>query len=230
MAKIKCENCGAKYNGNFCPICSTPAPEQPQKKKKKWVLPVVIVVVLILLVSCVAGGGEDVKQPTNTTNGSNSSQAASSKDSSTKTEKAPAAQTVSISEQELYNKNGIVVTAKKMQDGIFGPEISVSVENNSTQNIVVSSRSLSVNDFMLSTSGLYSDVAAGKKDNAEINLMSSELRESGISTIGEVAFYLNISSSDTYNTIDTTDLITIQTSAAGTFTQPRTEPSSLTDA
>ena len=33
------------------------------------------------------------------------------------------------------------------------------------------------------------------------------------------AFYLNISSSDTYNTIDTTDLITIQTSAAGTFTQ-----------
>ena len=219
MAKIKCENCGAKYNGNFCPICSTPAPEQPQKKKKKWVLPVVIVIVLVLLVSCIAGGGDDVKQPSNTTNGSNSSQASPSKDSTTKTEKAPAAQAVSISEQELYNKNGIVVTAKKMQDGIFGPEISVSVENNSTQNIVVSSRSLSVNDFMLSASGLYSDVAAGKKDNAQINLMSSELRESGISTIGEIAFYLNISSSDTYNTIDTTDLITIQTSAAGSFTQ-----------
>ena len=219
MAKIKCENCGAKYNGNFCPICSTPAPEQPRKKKKKWVLPVVIVVVLLLLVSCIAGGGEDVKQPSSTTSGSNSSQAPSSKDSTTKTEKAPAAAAVSISEQELYNKNGIVVTAKKMQDGMFGPEISVTVENNSTQNIVVSTRSLSVNDFMLTTSGLYSDVAAGKKDNAQINLMSSELRESGISTIGEVAFYLNISSSDTYNTIDTTDLITIQTSAAGTFTQ-----------
>lgn len=72
---------------------------------------------------------------------------------------------------------------------------------------------------MLSTSGLYSDVAAEKKDNAEINLMSSELRESGISTIGEIAFDLNISSSDTYNTIDTTDLITIHTSASGTFTQ-----------
>ena len=102
---------------------------------------------------------------------------------------------------------------------MFGPEISVTVENNSTQNIVVSTRSLSVNDFMLSTSGLYSDVAAEKKDNAEINLMSSELRESGISTIGEIAFDLNISSSDTYNTIDTTDLITIHTSASGTFTQ-----------
>ena len=219
MAKIKCENCGAKYTGNFCPICSTPAPEQPQKKKKKWVLPVVIVVVLLLLVSCIAGGGEDVKQPSSTTSGNNSSQAASSKDSTTKTEKAPAAAAVSISEQELYNKNGIVVTAKKMQDGMFGPEISVTVENNSTQNIVVSTRSLSVNDFMLTTSGLYSDVAAGKKDNAQINLMSSELRESGISTIGEIAFYLNISSSDTYNTIDTTDLITIQTSASGSFTQ-----------
>ena len=99
-------------------------------------------VVLILLVSCIAGGGDDVKQPSNTTNGSNSSQAASSKDSATKAEKAPAAQAVSISEQELYNKNGIVVTAKKMQDGMFGPEISVAVENNSAQNIVVSTRSL----------------------------------------------------------------------------------------
>ena len=176
-------------------------------------------VVLILLVSCIAGGGEDVKQPSNTTNGNNSSQALPSKDSATKAEKAPAAQAVSISEQELYNKNGIVVTAKKMQDGMFGPEISVTVENNSTQNVVVSTRSLSVNDFMLTTSRLYSDVAAGKKDNAQINLMSSELRESGISTIGEVAFYLNISSSNTYNTIDTTDLITIQTSAAGTVSQ-----------
>lgn len=219
MAKIKCENCGARFSGNFCPICSTPAPEQPQKKKKKWVLPVVIVVVLILMVSCIAGGGDDVTQPSNTTNGSTSSQAEPSKDSTTKTEKAPTAAAVSISEQELYNKNGIVVTAKKIQDGMFGPEIAVTVENNSTQSIVVSTRSLSVNDFMLTTSGMYSDVAAGKKDNAQINLMSSELRESGISTIGEVAFYLNISSSDTYNTIDTTDLITIQTSAAGTFTQ-----------
>ena len=219
MAKIKCKNCGAKYSGNFCPICSTPTPEQPPKKKKKWVLPVVIAVVLILLVSCVAGGGGDGKQPSGTTSGSNSSQAAPSKDSTATTEKAPAAAAVSISEQELYNKNGIVVTAKKMQDGMFGPEISVTVENNSTQNIMVSTRSLSVNGFMLSGSGLYSDVAAGKKDNAEINLLSSELRESGISTIGEIAFYLNISNSDTFNTIDTTDLITIQATASGTFTQ-----------
>ena len=211
MAKIKCENCGAKYNGNFCPICSTPAPEQPKKKKKGWALPVVIVVVLLLLVSCFAGGGdENVKQPVNA-----QAQSASSKD----TGNASSAVAVTISEQELYNKNGIVVVAKKMQDGIFGPEIAVSVENNSAQNIVVSTRSLSVNDFMLSSSGLYSDVAAGKKDNTELNLMSSELRESGISTIGEVSFYLNISNSDTYNTIDTTDLITIKTSAAGTFTQ-----------
>ena len=220
MAKIKCENCGAKYNGNFCPICSTPAPEQPKKKKKGWVLPVVIVVMLLLLVSCFAGGSdEDVKQPSNTQNSSSSSQSASSKESNTKAESVPAAAAVTISKQELYNKNGIVVVAKKMQDGIFGPEVSVSVENNSTQNIVVSTRSLSVNDFMLSSSGLYSDVAAGKKDNTELNLMSSELREAGISTIDDVSFYLNISNSDTYNTIDTTDLITIKTSAAGTFTQ-----------
>lgn len=55
-----------------------------------------------------------MKQPSSTTSGSNSSQAPSSKDSTTKTEKAPTAAAVSISDQELYNKNGIVVTAKKM--------------------------------------------------------------------------------------------------------------------
>ena len=65
MAKIKCPNCGAKYSGNFCPTCSTPAPEQPQKKKKKWVLPVVIALVIVLVVSCVGGGGDATKQPSN---------------------------------------------------------------------------------------------------------------------------------------------------------------------
>ena len=219
MSKIKCANCGAKYTGNFCPICSTPAPEQSRKKKKKWVLPVVIVVVLLLLVSCIAGGGEDGKQPSGAVSGSDPSQAVSAEDPTTAAGNSPAAGEVSISEQELYNKDGIVVTARKMENGLFGPEISVTVENNSTQNIAVSTRSLSVNGFMLSTSGLYSDVAAGKKDNAKINLMSSELRESGISTIGDVAFYLNIANTDTYLTIDTTDLLTIQTSASGSFTQ-----------
>lgn len=219
MAKIKCENCGAKYTGNFCPICSTPAPEQPPKKKKKWILPVVFLLVLLLLVSCVAGGKQDVKQPSGATSGGTVTQTAPSKDPAAKPEKTSAVQAASISQQELYNKDGIVVTAKTMQTGFFGPEISVTVENNSAQNIMVSTRSLSVNDFMLSASGLYSDVAAGKKGNAALRLMPSELQASGISTIGEISFFLNISNADTFTTIDTSDLITIQTSAWGSFTQ-----------
>ncbi|MGN1346162.1 MAG: hypothetical protein ACI4V1_05210 [Eubacteriales bacterium] len=223
MAKIKCENCGAKFSGNFCPICSTPAPEQPKKKKKKWVLPLVVAVVLILVVSCFAGGGEEeVKQPSDVQSGSTASQTASTKQSAGKNEtirETEPAASVSISEQEIYNKDGVIVTAKKLQDGLFGPEISVVIENNSEKNIVVSTQSLSVNNFMLSSSGMYCDIAAGKKANDEIDLMSSELRESGISTIAEIAFYLHIYNSDTYNTIDDSELITIQTSAFGTFTQ-----------
>lgn len=222
MAKIKCPNCGAKYSGNFCPTCSTPAPEQPQKKRKKWVLPVVIALVIALVVSCV-GGEDEAKQPsnvqgdpgTNTTADAN----AGNENQDNNGNNSGVSAKVTLSETEVYNKDSIVITATKIENDLFGPTITFSISNDSSKNIIVTSRSLSVNGYMMEASALYSDVAAGKKANESMILMASELDQAGIDTVADVEFYINISDSETFMDIATSDLIKLSTSASGTFEQ-----------
>ncbi len=218
MAKIKCPNCGTKYTGNFCPSCASPAPEQPPKKKKKWLLPVLIGLAIVLVVACTAGGGSETRQPSDVDGDDSVSGTIAS--GTAGTSGATASEEVTIAEAELYNKNGIVVTATGLDNGLFGPEVTINVVNDSQQNILVSARDVSVNGYMMSTASLYCTVAAGKKANDELLIFTSELEEAGIETIADVELYLRISDSDSYTEIDTSELLSVHTSAYGTFTQP----------
>ncbi|MDE8725531.1 zinc ribbon domain-containing protein [Ruminococcus bromii] len=223
MAKIKCPNCGAKYSGNFCPTCSTPAPEQPQKKKKKWVLPVVIALVIIIVVACAGGGGDETKQPSNVQgdSGKNSTTAnnTGNKNQNNDSNGSNPSVDVTLAETEVYNKDGIVITATKIEDDLFGPTVTFAITNDSSKNIVVTTRSLSVNGYMMEASALYSDVAAGKKAKESMILMASELEQAGIDTVADIEFYINISDSETYMDIESSDLIKLSTSASGSFEQ-----------
>ena len=222
MAKIKCPECGTKYKGNFCPNCSAAAPEGAQKKKKKWLLPTIIVVVIIFLIVGM-GGGEETQQPSSVQGDSSvtSNEVSNSGESSnSENSQSSATEKVSIVETELYNANGVIVTATEIMDSLFGPEVSIIVSNESDRNVIVSTRDLSVNGYMLSISGLYSQVAAGKKAIETMTLMSSELSEAGIVTITDIEFTINVSNSDTFEDIDNSGLIKLYTSAAEGFTQP----------
>ena len=55
--------------------------------------------------------------------------------------------------------------------------------------------------------------------NEGLTLMSSELDQSGIETLSELQFYLQIQNPETWETIKTTELLTLSTSAAG-YVQP----------
>lgn len=222
MSKIKCPECGAKYSGNFCPNCSAPAPAVPRKKKKKWILPVIIVAVLLLIIIG-ASGGDDVKQPSEVK--ADPSATASkvnpeNQEGRNETRSSSVSNKVTVSESELYNHNGITVTVSGYSEGMFGPEIALLVSNDSDTNVSVTTRSLSVNGYMLASSGLYCDVAAGKKANSSINLLRSELDAAGVKTVAELVFQIAVFDSATYEDIDVSDLITLTTSAAEGFTQP----------
>lgn len=225
MAKVKCPECGKKYEGNFCPNCSAAAPKEG---KKKWLLPAVIVVAVVFLIAGM-GGGEEIERPASVQGDSsvqNNSDAAHNDVNGgngagdSEAGQAAPAERVTIVETELYNANGIAVTATAMGSGIFGPEISVTVSNNTERNVVVSTRNLSVNGYMLSTSGLYSEIAANKKAVAAMSFMSSELAEAGIETIADIEFNLAIYDYDTFEDIDNTALIKLSASGAEGFVQP----------
>lgn len=126
---------------------------------------------------------------------------------------------VSIEETVLLDQNGLVITAKELEnDPIWGMGVKVLIENNTQTNIVVQCKSLIVNNYMISDL-FSSDLAAGKKANDTIYLSSSGLEAAGITTISDIVFSFHVLDSDTYDTLFDTDEIELKTSAYGTVEQ-----------
>ena len=214
MAKIKCTECGTKFNGNFCPNCSAPAPANEKKKKKIGCLPIILILVAILVVAGM-GGSDEPTQPTNVQPDSSTNAPAE-----TTTAEIKPSNDVTLAESEIYNANGIVVTVTGISKNLFGYDIAVNITNDSANNVSIYSHELSTNGYMMPLSGIYCNVAAGKKAVETLTLLSSDLAAAGIETIADVAFLLSVQDSDTYTVLDTTPLITLSTSAAPDFVQP----------
>ena len=112
-----------------------------------------------------------------------------------------------------YSENDITVTFTALEvDPVWGPEISVMIENNTDQNITVQAKNTSVNGAMIET--IFScDVAAGKKANDSISFYSEDLELAGITEIYEIELSLLFFNSETWADIDLSDPILIYTDA-----------------
>lgn len=139
---------------------------------------------------------------------------------STSSHSSPQKEEVSIESTVLLEQDGLVITAKELvEDSIWGIGLKVLIENNSTKNLGVRCNSLIVNNYMISE--LFScSVAAGKKSNDTIHLLTSELEAAGITTISDIIVSFEVYDSDSYHTIFETDEIEIKTSAYGSVEQP----------
>ena len=182
-------------------------------KTSKILLALLLVFVMVFATAC--GGDGEIKQPANV-NGDSSGE---TNGTGTNNDAGSSDEEVTIAETVLYEADGIKVTAKSLEDGLFGAEVKLLIENDSSKNILITSSSVSANGYMMPTAALYAEVAAGKKANESLTLMSSELDQCGIETLAEMQFYLQIQDPETWETIKTTDLITLATSATG-YTQP----------
>lgn len=125
---------------------------------------------------------------------------------------------VTIDEQVIYDENDIKITATGIDDGFMGTELALLIENNSSQSITVQARNASVNGFMVGTM-MSADVAAGKKANDSLTFETSGLKECGIENIANMEFYFHIFDSESWDEIVDTDVISIDTSIASTYTQ-----------
>lgn len=118
----------------------------------------------------------------------------------------------SIEEQVLFDANDVRITAVEyVTDTIWGDGIKVLIENNGSANVGIGCDALIVNDYMIND--LFSEqVAAGKKANETIDLLTSELEAAGIDNVGKIEVQFHLFDPDTYMTTYTSDLVTIETS------------------
>ncbi len=119
--------------------------------------------------------------------------------------------TVDDSGVELYNKNGIRIIGKTVdEDSFWGMGILLYCENKSGKNIGISVDDVSVNGYMMNT--LFSTtVYSNKMALDDITLLASELEENGITSIDDVELKFKIFNPDTYSTIDESDIVTFST-------------------
>ena len=181
-------------------------------KKSKMLIALLLAMVMILATAC--SSSDEVKQPANVNGDSsvNSNEEPAGNDSNNEQENDTVE--ITVAETVLYEADGVKVTATGYEDGWMGPEIKILVENDSSKNVLVTSASVSANGYMMPSAALYAEVAAGKKANETLSIMSSELDQSGIEMVAELQFYLQIQDPETWETITTSDLLTLTTSAA----------------
>ena len=188
-------------------------------KMSKMLLALLLVFVMLLATACGIDG--EVKPPANVNGDSSatSGDAGSNNGDSGNNTDSGSNQEVTLAESVLYEADGIKVTVKGLEDGFMGTEIKMLIENDSSKNILITSDSVSVNSYMMPTAALYAEVAAGKKSNESITLMTAELDQSGIETIANIQFYLQVQDPETWDVVATTELLTLNTSADG-YEQP----------
>ena len=181
-------------------------------KKSKMLIALLLAMVMILATAC--SSSDEVKPPANVNGDSsvNSNEEPAGNDSNNEQENDTVE--ITVAETVLYEADGVKVTATGYEDGWMGPEIKILVENDSSKNVLVTSASVSANGYMMPSAALYAEVAAGKKANETLTIMSSELDQSGIEVLAELQFYLQIQDPETWETITTSDLLTLTTSAA----------------
>ena len=125
---------------------------------------------------------------------------------------------VTVEETVLLEQDGIKITATGMDDGLLGTELKLLIENDSSTNLTFQARNASVNGYMVDTM-MSEDVAAGKKSNTSLTFSTSGLKDCGIDTIANMEFSFHIFTTDDWDDFLDSDLISLDTSAAGSYTQ-----------
>lgn len=180
-------------------------------KKRVKLLAVVLCLLLfatMALGSGSSGSGED-KKISDVSSGASSTEETSTENVTTE---------ITIEEQVLYDENGIKITATGLEDSWLGTELQVLIENNSSQSITIQARNANVNGYMVPTV-MSADVAAGKKANDSLTFETSGLKECGIDNIATMEFLFHIFDSESWDEIVDTDVITVETSIAESYTQ-----------
>lgn len=109
----------------------------------------------------------------------------------------------------VYNKNGVKIIAQK----IFVNEwddynVVLYIENNSQADVMIQTRNVSVNGYMIEPI-FSSEICAGMKIVDELCFWKDDLNDNDISSINEIALYFYVVERDSWNDIDYSPAITI---------------------
>lgn len=121
----------------------------------------------------------------------------------------------------FYNYNGYEAWVNGMQTTHQGVEVGMEIMNHTNLDAMVKSAGLSVNGYMLPTSGLEEVVVApGETRQCVLVLTKEDLAEAHIDTVAEISLHLNFHDIYTGGLRYKSKQMNLRTSAADDYTQP----------
>ncbi len=171
-----------------------------------------LVAIALALTAC--GGSKKAESVAETKTASVETAAEGTEASNEAADKTEAAQTPSVAETVVLDREGLKITAKELDmNGSLGPSLKLLIENGTEQNVTVQIRDMSVNGYMIAP--LFSS-AVGKGETKEdgVGFSPRALKLSGIDTFAELEFRFCVLDSETLDKRYESEPITLRTSAA----------------
>lgn len=241
MQEIRCPECGYRLRTRECPICLTRVPfpvaagksdaskkDRPSRpvktyfpnvnmprrqKSQKQVKPRIVTTVIAVLVAFLPlltelfeGIQTAAPEP---------DYPASYYEAFLEAGSGDAAGLATIDAQTLFDNHEVRIVADSMGLMYNDPAIRLTINNASDRDVTVSSDLLSVNGYILSSSGLFSEILAGEEVQTYLRLYDYDLEEAGITTVGDVEFLLDVYDSNDYSDVVIDAPIRLQTSDFG---------------
>jgi len=141
---------------------------------------------------------------------------------------APALETATVSERELFDEEGVVVTLRSLEFASGGrADLNVLVENNSDDPMTVQVRDVSVNGIMFPSTVFSSSVTPGNRRNDSVSFQSWGFERLGITEIGTIELSFRVINDDNWDLSFNTETIVIPTSISEQVSQPLPETQEL---
>ena len=122
-----------------------------------------------------------------------------------------------IEQTVIYDENDVKITAKEWHmTGDFGPELKVSIENNSDKTLTFQTQDASINGYMVEST-ISENVDPEKDVEKGIYFFKTDVETSGIQDAADIQFKFHITDTKTGETVIDTDMITLKTSSADGF-------------
>ena len=127
-----------------------------------------------------------------------------------------------IEKTVLYDQNNVKITADELLYGNFSADLSVTIENNSGENVKVTSSTMAyavnaINGCLAEDGYLNCDVEAGKTVSEKLSFGYEAMKVYGITEIADIAVGFNIIFEDEKNTNVRTEPVKIKTSIADSY-------------
>lgn len=113
-----------------------------------------------------------------------------------------------VEEVVMYESKNVRITYLGEDESFMGHELELKIENLSNQKLTVQARDVSVNDIMMNT--IFSaDVTPGKTSKNDLTFMS-DFEDNNITKIDTVELSFHIFNSDTFDTVEDTEIVTLK--------------------